>query len=624
MHANKLSFLLLLAFWLTGSSLCFTFDALASQQKPTIISLRGGVLDAPPFSTVEVFPEGGGVAVYGGFQIDLLEKMKDFAKKDGIDLHVNLSPVVVQDKERDQYAEAFDLVANDCNTTKNKRPKEDCEKFDLIVGNYYVTPERFALVDFTPAWLNSYISTIKVRPIHKTGTDYATLAEANSWFATICVKGNSYVPRVLRTQFPNMNVRFCYRVDDCINDLKQELCSFYADDILQLRFEAKKDPTFVVTSEEFSTQNIVWPLRDSIDPVTSYYLKRWIYNGITDGTMDGLVRKYFHRKLCPIGTAGVNCELPCDIDYGRADAGGNCICKSMKWTGSDCSTEVEKDVNAIPDVLKGISFLMVGINCSVVALCSVWLSMRRNAPQVIVSQPIFLSLVLLGCFISTLTIVALLQEDEGDGPVPACMAIPWLYCVGFSISFGTLFAKIRRIYVLFSSAATMQRTTVTTNETLTVIAAVLMADVTVLIVWTAIDPLQWSRDVLMTDQYGEPLSSQGYCYSEHWEIFGGVIGCMHFILLLAGCYLCYISRHIPSTFSEGKFVAIAIVSHLQIFVVGVPVLVLVGPDPAIATLVRSAIIWMNDLVSIGKVHLVRTRCSKGGSPFLYYFLSSRW
>ena len=86
--------------------------------------------------------------------------------------------------------------------------------------------------------------------------------------------------------------------------------------------------------------------------------------------------------------------------------------------------------------LKLIAFIMYGINCALIGACSLWLLVYRNTAQVRVSQPFFLLLVLLGCLISSSTILALAQEDEGDGPVVACMAIPWLYSVGFSITFG--------------------------------------------------------------------------------------------------------------------------------------------------------------------------------------------
>ena len=177
-------------------------------------------------------------------------------------------------------------------------------------------------------------------------------------------------------------------------------------------------------------------------------------------------------------------------------------------------------------------------------------------------------------------------------------AIPWLYSVGFSITFGTLFAKIRRVYVLFQSRVERRNTSVTLQETFGIIGGVLLLDVFVLTVWTIVDPLYWERNIVTTDQYGDALLSEGNCTSDHWIVFAATIALLHFGLLGVACYLCYMARDIPTKFSEGKYVTIAMISNLQIFVVGIPVLAIVGSDPQSSFFVRSVIIWMNDFVVI--------------------------
>ena len=92
----------------------------------------------------------------------------------------------------------------------------------------------------------------------------------------------------------------------------------------------------------------------------------------------------------------------------------------------------------------------------------------------------------------------------------------------------------------------MRRNIVTVQETVGVIGVVLLIDVTILIVWTVVDQLEWSRTVISADQFGAPLESEGFCSSEHWAIFAGVIAGLHLLLLAVACYLCYVSRGIPT------------------------------------------------------------------------------
>ena len=59
-----------------------------------------------------------------------------------------------------------------------------------------------------------------------------------------------------------------------------------------------------------------------------------------------------------------------------------------------------------------------------------------------------------------------------------------------------------------------------------------------------------------------------------------------------------VARNIPTQFHEGKVVSIAMISNLQIFLVGLPILVILGPAPQTSFFVRSVIIWMNDFVVV--------------------------
>lgn len=254
---------------------------------------------------------------------------------------------------------------------------------------------------------------------------------------------------------------------------------------------------------------------------------------------------------------------------------------SQYTSPDDCSIEVPEDSNAIPPSLAAIVYSMLASNVLVIFVCGVWLYWHRQTPQVRVSQPYFLVLVLLGCLISSLTIIAFVAQDDTNGHNPdrACMVMPWLYSVGFSITFGTLFAKIRRVYKLFTAppsssnsvtgmGGSSRRNAVPIKDTVLCIGAVLLVDVIILVSWSVIDPLTWHREVIREDQFGDPLESQGYCTCDNWEIFASVIALFHFGLLAVACYMCFVARNIPSKYSEHKFVTIAMISNFQIFLVG--------------------------------------------------------
>ncbi|CAB9516314.1 acid type B receptor subunit 2 [Seminavis robusta] len=575
---------------------------------PSSIALRASVItNTVPLSYYEanytttnddeLFPE------FRGFQPDLLRQIVQIAKDiDNVTLSFEL-----EESPPFAYDNRFEYLAIDCNSTSNQftdfktYSAEECNQWDLVIADYYGYPQRSMRATFTPPLLTTAAATIQY--VHRTKRAITTLQEAETLQEPVCLLDGSHYDKEALLRFPGLKIFRCFNHDDCVNWVKEERCALFVEDELQLRHIMTQDAALEVTQEKWNEQYIVWPMNARLNPLYQQLMIRWMYEAKVSGFLDTLYDEYFSINFCPLGTAGENCDQPCDASHGTADRFGNCVCQSTRWTGADCSVETLEDKNLIPNSLVIVCYVMVGINFLAVAICGVWLIWNRNTPQVRVSQPIFLGLVLLGCVISTSTIFALAQEHDGSESAsePACMAIPWLYSVGFSITFASLFSKIRRVYLLFRAAATMTRVSVTAKETFFIVGGVLLIDVTILTVWTILDPLEWHREALTVDQYGYTLSSQGFCASEYFAIFASVIAAFHFTLMGVACYLCYVSREIPTRFSESKYVSIAMISNLQIFVVAVPVLIILGSDPQSSFFVRSVIIWMNDFAVLALV-----------------------
>ncbi|CAB9510907.1 acid type B receptor subunit 2 [Seminavis robusta] len=565
----------LLFFFLWSSAWMVEAVKFLPEQYPEEITLETGILISAPFAMLD---ERGNIH---GLMIDLMESLQQFAKEDSVILTFQQSLV------KATYFDALKLV----DTTECEKNTTVCkDKKDLLVADYYGNPERHAQVDFTAPWARSSISAMKLKEAEPGAVEINTIAQADQLRAPVCLLSGAYNMDVARQKFPNLNYLECGGYpdfyNDCIARLKKRECSLFVDDELLLRYHASNDPTLEVTNEQFNFLYLHWPMRYDLEPVVSFLLKKWVFHAIVNATLDQLYFQY----LSPWGSL----FYPLD--------------------GDDCSIEVPEDVNLIPRSLKAIAYVMVALNLLVIAICAAWLVWQRKSAQVRASQPCFLMLVLLGCMISSSTILAMAREDDVDASrtddnddidTVQCMWIPWLYSVGFSVTFGTLFAKIRRVYVTFlqlskenvvvSSSPTGRNSAVTWQETLLIIGMVLMVDVAILVAWTITDPLVWHREVIRSDQFGAPMESLGYCISDSWKAWGAAMGALHLSLLGVACYMSYRARDIPTMYQEGKFVSIAMISNLQIFVVGVPILIIVGNDPQTAFFVRSVIIWMGEM-----------------------------
>lgn len=394
----------------------------------TNVTLRTAVLTntVPLAFYVENYTSltGEPFAQYRGFQPDLLRRLITIAQEfDNITLTWEL-----EQAPPFSYAKQFEYMASDCNSTSNRRggfPLEDCNRLDLVIGDYYGYPSRSIRTLLTPPLLTTAAATVQYSERKK--RSITTLQEAVVLEEPVCLlKDSHYDDQVLR-RFPGVTNYTCYTHDECLAALKADECCLFVEDKLQLQYLAVQDATLTVTRQTFDEQYILWPINSRLNPVLQQLIIRWIYRAKVTGVLDELWDQFFNIEFCPLGKAGVQCDQPCSSAHGMSNRYGQCVCESTKWTGEDCATEVVEDQNLIPQPLKIISYVMVAINFLAVAICGLWLFLNRNTAQVKVSQPHFLSLILVGCLISTSTILALAQDGDGH---EGCMAIPWLYSVG--------------------------------------------------------------------------------------------------------------------------------------------------------------------------------------------------
>lgn len=297
-----------------------TLTRSAAPMYPEELVLKAGVIETTSF---------------GGFMFDLLDRLVDIALEDNVTLTVE------KEKIQELYGPNLALISTDCNpgeTTEVEGVSYSCDDFDFIIGDYWPNPERYTLVDFTPPWLTTSVSTIKYTEKKKNPhLDVTTLTEATRTGAPVCCLESSYTEWVVTSAFPDITIAHCSGssddADGCLTMLRNEECQLIASDELYLRSLQTTHPYFEVTGEHLVRQLLAWPKRKSLDPTSSFLLNKWVYAAISNQVIDELYFEYFEKKLCPIGTAGADCELPCDPDHGSSNAQGQCVCESIRWTG---------------------------------------------------------------------------------------------------------------------------------------------------------------------------------------------------------------------------------------------------------------------------------------------------
>jgi hypothetical protein len=208
---------------------------------------------------------------------------------------------------------------------------------------------------------------------------------------------------------------------------------------------------------------------------------------------------------------------------------------------------------------------------------AVWVFLYRHLRIVQTMQPYFLIVICTGILIMASSIAPLSIDDQIVSPEQcsvACMSFMWLLSLGFSIITSTLFSKLWRINRLFN--VTLRRQVVRERDVLAPGVTIVSLNAIVLLVWTLVDPMQWTRRPVN----GQPWNTFGRCR------FGGTGSIVFFALdmllnvvsLGLASYQAYKARNISDEFSESKNLGIALFSWLQLIVVGCPVLFLIKDD----------------------------------------------
>jgi gamma-aminobutyric acid type B receptor len=258
--------------------------------------------------------------------------------------------------------------------------------------------------------------------------------------------------------------------------------------------------------------------------------------------------------------------------------------------------------------LKVIGNILLVLIWTVALVCGVWTCWNRQEAVVKAAQPIFLILVALGVAILGSTIIPLSMDDDGDQhiaddvSVHMCMLVPWLASCGFAITFSALASKTFRINRVVEGSRECRRVKVTMVDVLVPFSGLLMLNVIVLVLWTVLDPLEYVRiDNAGTDGWNRIISTYGACRCDEPIAYVATLAVINLGVLAVAIWQAYKSRNIRLEFAESKYIAICMVSLLEAFLIGFPILMVVRDSPKAFYL---AIIFIVFVICVGVLLLI--------------------
>jgi 7 transmembrane sweet-taste receptor of 3 GCPR/Receptor family ligand binding region len=278
---------------------------------------------------------------------------------------------------------------------------------------------------------------------------------------------------------------------------------------------------------------------------------------------------------------------------------------------------IHYNYNLIPSGVRIFGLILAGILQLITVGWIVWTLHNRNKDVVRASQPIFLCLICIGTLtmsssiytvsmqerpdeLSRTTILVVDNDDNNEYDNSdsngssfnrldaACMATPYLLSLGFVIIFSALFSKTWRLNIILQSAMAMKRVKVRVQDVLLPFGILLTLNIAVLVSWTIIAPLQWVRYTVDNyDNYRRSVESIGSCRaigntSDDNRIvisFMITLFAINVSALLFAMYQAYLSRKLPTEFSESTYIAASMLGMLEAFALAGPILIMTRNTP---------------------------------------------
>jgi len=239
------------------------------------------------------------------------------------------------------------------------------------------------------------------------------------------------------------------------------------------------------------------------------------------------------------------------------------------------------------------SMLSLGFGLTVLVL-------RKNK-VIVASQPFFLLMICFGTLVLASAIIPLTFDDSFDQPSQkgleaACMAAPWLFSLGSTIMYSALFSKTWRINKIFRCARNFRRITVQPKDVLTPFIILMVSSVTLLTVWTALDPWVFRRlpQGTETDEWSRVVSTYGACTSVNESnasvICLSLLWCIFVLSLIASCVQAYQARSISIEYSESTYIGVAVVWTLQLLLLATPIVAFATVKPQIVYFTKIIVI----------------------------------
>ena len=247
---------------------------------------------------------------------------------------------------------------------------------------------------------------------------------------------------------------------------------------------------------------------------------------------------------------------------------------------------------------------MAGIICAVALLLIPWTIKHRNKAVMQAANPYLLVQACVGIFFCGATIAPLSLDDSLVSVQVlnyTCMLSPWLYVVGYTILFSSVYAKIRQCRKVYSDP-NFDVLEVDPRSAWKFCIRLLFVNGSILAVWTVVDPLQWIReeidDAPLTP--GREPDTFGMCKGKDdvWIVFAALLFAVNMGLSTIGMVQAFKCRCLVLEFNDMQWLPLALFPFMECWAVGGPILFLARHEPTDTFIVLTLVITISSISAL--------------------------
>ena len=244
---------------------------------------------------------------------------------------------------------------------------------------------------------------------------------------------------------------------------------------------------------------------------------------------------------------------------------------------------------------------------SMAVIC--WVLWNRKKAVMRAFQPILLIQSAVGFFIMGATLVPLGFDDSlfsKDILDITCMAIPWMYVVGYTVFFSSIYSKIQVCTKIYKHPKKYDRMMVRPINSFKLFLKLLVLNGVLLGIWTAVDPLKWSRTEKTIHGSSLPygaVESYGSCKSDRFSYPYFAIGL--FVFNLMCCFFAMLQalrcRMLVLEYRQMQWLQLCLVPFFEAWIIGGPVIAILYERPTAQYVTFMLVIATSSLASASAI-----------------------